>query len=794
LVAMNLYSKISALLYFTLLLSTTEFVQAQSTDSIRLKFEKFRTNNLQEKIYVHTDRSSYLVGETIWFKVYLTDASLHKPLSLSSVVYVEIVTASQEIVMQTKISMVGGHGTGSIYLPSTINSNNYIIRAYTNWMKNTDAAFYFQKTITILNTFKSLESSPVEVPAPDVQFFPEGGNLIDGVKSKVAFRAINNSGKGIDFTGYLLNEKQDTLTTFTPLKFGIGSFLFTPTAGHTYHALIRERSGKTFSVNLPSALEDGYALQLIDSLPDKIYVRISANQPAPANLPLYLLIHARQIIVKAERIAVQNNLTLAINKKELPEGISHITLFDTDQNPVCERLYFTQPKNLNITLTTEQEHYVERRRVKLDIETTHSGTGKAAMLSASVYRIDSIPEHTTSMTSYMWLSADLHGQVESPEYYLTESPEAKEALDNLMLSHGWRRFTWNELLNQKNKILQFLPEHQNHTIRGLVKNPDGTPAPRVLTYLTSPGRSIRLYCSQSNSNGEIYFNMLDFTGTRKIYLQTNPTIDSLHTLEIVSPFSDKYSTWTLPPLTLTPSSETTLLSRSVAMQIQDIYFRNDPIVSTSDTSTFYGRADETYYLDAYTRFPVMEEVLREYVRGVMVRKRKDGFYFRLLDKVYNRIFTDVPLVIIDGLPVFDADEIMAFDPLKIKRLDVMTRMYYLSSFYFSGVVSFSTYQGDLAEFPVQPNCVNLNYEGLQLQREFYSPRYETPKQRETPLPDQRTLLYWNPSVQTDSNGKALVDFFTSDIAGDFVIRVEGLTPSGVVGSSTKRFTVKPANN
>jgi len=792
---MNLYWRISAVLYFTILLSTVGFVQAQSPDSILLKFKKFRTNNLQEKIYVHTDRSTYLVGETLWFKVYLTDASLHKPLSLSKVVYVEVITGSQEIVIQTKISTDGGYGTGSIYLPSTINSNNYIIRAYTNWMKNTDAAFYFQKTITILNTFKSIEPSVAEVPASDVQFFPEGGNLITGIKSKVAFRAINNSGNGIDFSGYLLNEKNDTLATFAPLKFGIGSFLFTPTAGHTYHALIRERSGKTFSVNFPSALENGYALELIDSLSDKIFIRITVNRPTHANLPLYMLIHSRQVIVKAESIVVQNNtLMLGIDKKELPEGISHITLFDTNQNPVCERLYFTQPKNLNIALTTEQEQYVERRRVKLDIETTHSGTDKAAMLSASVYRIDSIPEHPTSMTTYLWLTADLHGQIESPDYYLTDSPEVKQALDNLMLSHGWRRFTWNEVLNPENKVLQFIPEYQNHTIRGIVKNPDGTPAPRVLTYLTSPSKSIRLYCSQSNSHGEIYFNMHDFTGTRTIYLQTNPTIDSLHTLEIVNPFSDQYSKWILPPLTLSPSSEATLLSRSVAMQIQDIYFRNDPIRSTTDSSTFYGRPDETYYLDAYTRFPVMEEVLREYVHGVMVRKRKDGFYFRLLDKVYNRIFTDVPLILIDGLPVFDADEIMAFDPLKIKRLDVMTRMYYLSSFYFSGVVSFSTYQGDLAEFPVQSNCVKLNYEGLQLQREFYSPRYETPKQRETSLPDQRTLLYWNPSVQTDINGKARLDFFTSDMAGDFIIRVEGLTQSGIIGSSTKRFTVKPANN
>jgi hypothetical protein len=229
------------------------------------------------------------------------------------------------------------------------------------------------------------------------------------------------------------------------------------------------------------------------------------------------------------------------------------------------------------------------------------------------------------------------------------------------------------------------------------------------------------------------------------------------------------------------------------MQVNSIYheaalqsFRK----SDGDSVAFYGKADETYMLDAYTRFQVMEEVMREYVPGVIVRKRRDGFHFLLLDDVHHTAFTGDPMILLDGVPVFDTDRIMAFDPLKVKKLDAVTRKYYLGPAVFQGIVSYATYNGDLGGFELDPKSVVLDYEGLQQQREFYSPVYETAKQRSTRLADQRYLLYWTPTVTQQADGSGKLTFYTSDVPGRYRIVAEGLTADGEPVHAEQVFSVK----
>jgi hypothetical protein len=209
-----------------------------------------------------------------------------------------------------------------------------------------------------------------------------------------------------------------------------------------------------------------------------------------------------------------------------------------------------------------------------------------------------------------------------------------------------------------------------------------------------------------------------------------------------------------------------------------------------DSVSFYGDADETYLLDDYTRFPVMEEVMREYVPGVLVRKHKDGFHFIVVDRVKRLLFRETPLILLDGVPLFDEDEIMNFDPLKVKKLEVMTCQYFIGPLGVPGVVSYTTYHGDLGGFQLNPKSVSLNYEGLQLQQEFYSPQYVNQNATQNRLPDFRTLLYWNPSVTIGANGKKTIEFYTSDLTGKYQVIVEGISSKGLVGTTTTIFDVK----
>jgi len=794
---------IYSLLWMACFMATMAQAQRQPVlDSVARKFDRFRTQAFQEKVYLHSDRSGYLTGETMWFKLYLTDASFHKPSSMSDVVYVEILDKARQPVLQTKVGMADGKGNGTLFLPATLPSGNYILRAYTNWMKNFNADFYFHKSISIINPFKAPDPQvKPATPPPDAQFFPEGGNLVAGVTSKVGFRVISAEGKGIAFTGAVINQHNDTLARFKPLKFGIGHFHFTPQSQQTYRAVIRDPAGKITIATFPAVAENGYTMHVADSLENLLRVQVNAHI-AGSELPqVYIFVHARQIMAVASAAQIQSGKAVfPINKNDLPEGINHITVFDANMRAVAERLYFKKPVHtLNIDVHTDQSQYTNRRRVKLDIQTLAAASGKSSDVSVSVYRLDSLSENTTTgIGDFLWLTSDLKGTVESPEYYNTNDIHITEAIDNLMLTHGWRRFSWEKVLTDQTPVIEFLPEYRGHMVKGIVRGPDGKPANWVMTYLASPGKITRLYGSFSNPKGEVFYEMQKFTGTASVILQTNHTTgDSIYRVEIVNPFSTTAASLPIPSFQLSASHSQELLDRSVAMQVQDIYYR-DQLEKISrpetDSAAFYGPPDEKYLLDAFTRFPVMEEVMREYVPGVMVRKRKDGFHFLVIDMVHRGIFDETPLIMLDGVPIFDEDEIMAFSPLKVRKLEVVKKRYYLGSLSFPGIVSYTTYHGDLGGFPLNPKSVRMNYDGLQTQREFYTPRYETQQQRQSRMPDQRTLLYWNPSVTTGTDGKQQLEFYTSDQSGNFQIVVEGLTNDGIAGSGRQTFSVLQHNN
>ena len=184
--------------------------------------------------------------------------------------------------------------------------------------------------------------------------------------------------------------------------------------------------------------------------------------------------------------------------------------------------------------------------------------------------------------------------------------------------------------------------------------------------------------------------------------------------------------------------------------------------------------------------------MREYVPGVFVRKRQKKFHFYVLDNVTPQgVFKDEPLILLDGIPVFDTDKIMAFDPLKIKKLEVIDALYYLGPRSFPGIVSYTTYKGDLAGLELDPRALVVSYDFAQSRREFYAPRYDAADSRASRLPDFRNLLHWSPALTTNAQGKQSLDFYTSDQTGRYRVVVQGLTPGGAAGSGEYIFEVKP---
>jgi hypothetical protein len=772
-----------------LLLFAFTTVNAQrAVDAVIKPFDDYRSGHLQEKLFVHTDKDFYMAGEIIWFKVYATNAQFNQPFDFSKISYVEILTRENKPVLQAKVALNNGAGNGSFQLPYSVNTGNYILRAYTNWMKNSGAEFYFDKDITIVNALKKSDW-PVPEKNYDVQFFPEGGNLVNGVPSKIAFKVVAN-GKGVSSRGAVLNRRNDTVARFTSLRFGMGHFELTPDAGEEYHAIVFTED-KMLTKSLPPVNVTGMVMRLTEIDKDRLSLSIQSNKAGSA---VSLLVHTRQSLKLALSRELFNGKTeIEIDKKQLGDGISHFTVFNANNQAVCERLYFKKPETLEINASTDAQNYGTRKKITIDLATND---GKqlpvSGDLSMSVYLFDQLQyPGSPDILSYLWLQSDLKGFIEEPAYYFSkQEKDAAAAAENLMLTQGWRRFRWEDVLQKGSAIAEFLPEIEGHIINGkVIDKRNGQPGGNITAYLSVPAEKSLFAGSASGPNGAIRFNVKNFYGGNEIVVQPNFS-DSSYRVDIANPFSEKYNTRQLPGLTLS-QHKNALLQHSVHSQVTNAYFGEKQkflFPQAIDTIPFYGMPDHRYYLDDYTRFITMEEVMREYVSDVRVRKANDHFSFRVRNQAFDNIFETAPLVLFDGVPVFDADKIIAFDPLKIKRIDVVAQKFFQHNMVHDGIINYSTYQGDLAGYQLDANALIVEYQGLQLQREFYSPVYETPNANSR-VPDFRNVLYWSPEIHTDKNGRKQLSFYTGDISGTYGVVIQGITSTGLAGSKMMTFNV-----
>jgi len=768
------------------------------------RFNSFAEKAVFEKIFLHSDRDFYVAGEILWFKIYYTEGDTHRPLSFSKVGYVEIINEQHIPVLQTKISLEKEESGGSFYLPVTLNTGHYILRAYTNWMKNFGSEYFFEKVITIVNTLKEPEAGPRKDTADPVSihFYPEGGNLVRDVTTRIGFKAEDRNGYLKTITGYITDDRGDTITSFSPLRFGIGSFEFTPRKGRAYSASLRLPDGKILKKDLPGILEEGYAIHLAGKDRDHIEVTLSKAGKAGeyGQEPVLLVSHSRREIKTAERILLENNgsSSIIIDKSKLGEGVVYFTLFNGNNHPVCERLLFLKPESgASLEIGSDKGQYTSRQEVSLNFKFLASPEKtKMAHISTSVFIYDSLHiEDTENIYEYMWLISDIPGEVESPGYYFSDDPLAETAADNLMLTQGWRKFIWNEVLAGGDSIIKFLPEIQGQLVTGsITEKKHQQPVEYVDAYLSIPGKPFGFYVSKSEKNGSVEFEVDNYYGNRQVIIR--PGIDSgiSYQMEINRPFAKTPPFHQIKPAVLPERMKDQLLQESISMQVQNLYtgdsLRKFAEPEITDSLPFYALPEKRYLLDNYKRFTTMEEVLREYVSEINVGVRNRKPILKMFNPVTNDFYSSPILVLLDGVSLSDMNSIFSYDPLKVRKLEIIQSRYVLGQSVFSGIASFTTYNNRFDGFELDPNLVSIDYEGLQLQRVFYSPVYNTLEQVENRLPDFRNTLYWAPGLATDNKGTTTLRFFTSDKKGKYMVVAQGISTDGDLVSGKTVFEVK----
>jgi hypothetical protein len=237
-----------------------------------------------------------------------------------------------------------------------------------------------------------------------------------------------------------------------------------------------------------------------------------------------------------------------------------------------------------------------------------------------------------------------------------------------------------------------------------------------------------------------------------------------------------------------------LMNHHVALQVQNQYTGNQQNkfeLPAYDSLPFFGKPDYSYQLDDYTRFTTMEEVLREYVFPVTLSSSRGKYDIRVLNTNKEHEFFDLPpLVLLNGVPVLDLNRIMSHDPFNVKKLEIVAKPWYYGDMAFSGIMNFVGYDNRMQGFELDPHSTVIDYDGLQSQREFYSPVYETPQQSESRLPDFRKLLFWSPDIKTNERGENDISFFSSDLGGKFVVVLQGISKDGKTGTGIMEFDVK----
>lgn len=334
---------------------------------------------------------------------------------------------------------------------------------------------------------------------------------------------------------------------------------------------------------------------------------------------------------------------------------------------------------------------------------------------------------------------------------------------------------WNKMADLKGG---FIPEYEGEVIEGNVKYDKSATYLQYIAYLSAVGVEPNVYSTYVDSTGQIVFYTNSIFGDREIVLEI-PSADTTSscTFEIKDAFA-RPNVGEFPKLLLTPSYELALNERSIEMQLgrrfgadtlfERIKLRKDPLLNVMP---------KVYMLDDYTRFPVMSEVMVEYIPELRFRKvdKLIDLQVRWTDAFSSITFSKAStLPLIDGIPIFKHQKIYDYDPLKVKSISIYGGQYFMGAAKYDGIVMFNTYKNDYPGLKFNKNAKIMDFMGVQYPCGFSANKVVD---RDN-LPDLRSLLYWNPQVDLKIGEDAEYKFHTSGIGGKFLIKVEGVTEDG----------------
>ncbi|MBX2843891.1 MAG: hypothetical protein KTR26_19115 [Flammeovirgaceae bacterium] len=756
------------------------FAQSSGTvNDLINQFENGVSEVYQEKVFIHTDKPLYMTGETMWLKAYCVDAATHLPTVYSKVLNIEILNNEGTALKQTRIRMKNGVGQGQFLITPDLGSGAYQLRAYTSWMRNFDSGLYYTKNFSIVNPPIAIKEIIDGQKISDliIDFFPEGGHLVENLESKIAVKATDGYGNGKAITGFVLDDSLSLIAQFTTSALGFSSFEFKPEKGKNYTIVTDTTRSTAKKYFLPTPKISGHVMSA------KIHqsqLTINLKTSGIVENGLYLVIHSRGLLLKADKISdLKKIFPMELDTKNYPDGILSITLLNNQYQPLTERLVFNYNGNSEpLQLSTDKDIYANREKVKLnltlDLQQLQANSGD---LSVAVYnKFNGEVKSSDNIISSLLFTSDIKGTIRNPEHYCDNIVEKKSEIDLLLMTQGWRRFSWENLTGNQEFKVKYPPELHAPIISGKIKNLN--PGQTYFTgfYGKSSTISPLIVGDNGTFNQEIPFRI---TNSEDIFFWREGDTLKVDDVDLYSSFDEVNNDDFYLKNSIEESLKEVLEHANTNIQISQIYLDQTRVsgINTNnndDIPPFYGKPETKYFLDKYTRFEDMNDLFIEYIRAVIVKRKKKVNYFYMVKE--EGTFISPALTLLDGVPIEDHEYILSLSPLKIEEIDVVDKTYYLGEQKFEGVINFISYDGNLGGTPIPGNIVEKVYTGLQSSRTFYTPNYDN--SLEEHVPDFRNLLYWNPSVKIGKSGEATIEFYSSDDIGAYQVEVNGITPNG----------------
>ena len=838
----------------SILFIVTAFVPSLPVRADKNPFLEQIRNFPQEKIHVTTDRDSYIAGDTVWLRAHCVDAATLEPLTVSRYVYVELRTQDNLLVRRVKILQRNGIYAGYMPLPATLSNTEYVLCAYTLYMRNQGGDYLFSKAISV-NPYKEPEKRKRRRTdsAFDVSFFPEGGYLIDGQPCRVGFKALGSDGLSCRVSGVVRDDKGRIMARFTSRHAGMGSFEFTPMPGRKYTAECRRDNGKPRRFALPASNNYTFVLRVEPNDTSFVVSVRSAKRWRAQGLKLLVHRCGTQCYYKEWDPQVAS---LTFLREELPGGLYQILLLSATGEALSERLVFNRRDEMSEVRMQTTGTMAQRSKVVLNVEVLddkrHPAQGNFALSVTD--RRSSAPSSSGGIYSTLLLSSELRGVVEDPDWYFApENADGATGLDELLLTQGWRRYDVPKLLRYQYQE-PYYPLEAGQEITGRIERTNPLRKKKKLDRYTMqmlvPQNGYAMSCPIAE-DGTFALNGFDFPDSTTFVLRPtvgNRTITDARIL--ITP--DSFPEYRVLPRLYEPDPVYVAQARHYIERKGQADMRNiliDTVVVTAkrqddgiDLNAPEHRlaarswdaeqikeAGAGTILDFISRMPGMQVMGRQvYYKGhtpaFMVdgrleetvsvlsgqsahgemdewtiqrqsQKNKGHMSIGLAPKNSNpsakeQNREDPVYSQKRGIQYFDnfdnVPDCLYYPIEQVARIDLIDRNQTTlwGTNLKGGIIAITMKKGKaLAEAYTaapSPDMSVFTPLGFQTPAEFYAPTYETEKARRSMVPDYRTTLYWNPSVELGEFGRATVEFYTSDAPADYSIMVEGVSQQGKI--------------